>query len=192
MPRGRSDDIPSIRINNADAISTHSVHQEVEPHGNAKDMAGAPLQPAAEKLGGAPQYSDSEDAHNGSHGQDGDEPTEEEKATLTHVGESLPLSAWLVAVVELCERFTFYGVSGIFQNYVQRPRDGSLGRGALGMGQQAATALTTFFQFWCYGMYFEAVKTCDRNADGRQPLRSLGPSSRTNTWEGTRLSSSSA
>ncbi|KAK2733060.1 hypothetical protein FQN57_002321 [Myotisia sp. PD_48] len=81
---------------------------------------------------------------------DGGEPTELEKRTLRHVGESLPLSAWLVAIVELCERFTYYGMQGLFQNYVQRPLDGSLGRGALGMGQKGATGLTTFFQFWCY------------------------------------------
>lgn len=118
-----------------------------------KDMAGVPLQPASNKAEDAPHHSDLEETHVISHGQDGDEPTEEEKATLTHIGESLPLSAWLVAVVELCERFAFYGVSGIFQNYIQRPLDGSLGRGALGMGQQTATALSTFFQFWCYGAY---------------------------------------
>ncbi|EEP82598.1 hypothetical protein UREG_07463 [Uncinocarpus reesii 1704] len=61
----------------------------------------------------------------------GEEPTEEEKRTLRHVAESLPISAWLVAVVELCERFTYYGMQGLFQNYVQRPLDGSLGQGAL-------------------------------------------------------------
>ncbi|KAL1957957.1 hypothetical protein VTO42DRAFT_5349 [Malbranchea cinnamomea] len=81
---------------------------------------------------------------------DGGEPTEYEKRTLRHVGETLPLSAWLVAAVELSERFTYYGMSGIFQNYVQLPLDGSLGRGALGMGRQGATGLTVFFQFWCY------------------------------------------
>lgn len=64
---------------------------------------------------------------------EGQEPTEEEKKTLRHIGESLPVSAWLVAIVELSERFTYYGVQGLFQNYVQRPFDGSLGRGALGM-----------------------------------------------------------
>jgi POT family proton-dependent oligopeptide transporter len=48
------------------------------------------------------------------------------------VAEHLPVSTWLVAVVELCERFTFYGCQGLFQNYIQRPLDGSLGRGALG------------------------------------------------------------
>ncbi|KAL2823484.1 POT family-domain-containing protein [Aspergillus cavernicola] len=81
---------------------------------------------------------------------DGEEPNADEIKSLRHVAENLPLSAWLVAVVELCERFTYYGMSGLFQNYVQRPLDGSEGRGALGMGHQGATGLTTFFQFWCY------------------------------------------
>jgi POT family proton-dependent oligopeptide transporter len=81
----------------------------------------------------------------------GERPTEEEKRTLRRVGDPLPKAAFLVAVVELCERFTYYGASGIFQNYVQRPLDGSKGRGALGLGHQGATGLTTFFQFWCYG-----------------------------------------
>ncbi|EEQ27787.1 peptide transporter ptr2 [Microsporum canis] len=81
---------------------------------------------------------------------DGEEPTESEKFNLRHIGENLPLSAWLVAVVELCERFTYYGMNGLFQNYIQRPFDGSEGRGALGLGHQGATGLTTFFQFWCY------------------------------------------
>ncbi|KAJ5389049.1 uncharacterized protein N7496_000117 [Penicillium cataractarum] len=81
---------------------------------------------------------------------DGGEPTEDEKRSLRHIAENLPVSAWLVAIVELCERFTYYGMSGLFQNYVLRPLDGSQGRGALGMGHQGATGLTTFFQFWCY------------------------------------------
>ncbi|KAH2158511.1 hypothetical protein KXW33_006159 [Aspergillus fumigatus] len=81
---------------------------------------------------------------------DGEEPTAEEAKNLRHVAENLPVSAWLVAIVELCERFTYYGMSGLFQNYVNNPLDGSKGRGALGMGHQGATGLTTFFQFWCY------------------------------------------
>lgn len=84
---------------------------------------------------------------------DGEEPNEDEKATLRHVAENLPLSAWLVAIIELCERFTYYGMQGLFQNYVNNPLDGSMGRGALGMGHQGATGLTTFFQFWCYGKH---------------------------------------
>lgn len=83
---------------------------------------------------------------------DGEEPTPEEKISLRHVAENLPVSAWLVAVVELCERFAYYGMQGLFQNYINLPLDGSEGRGALGMGHQGATGLTTFFQFWCYGI----------------------------------------
>lgn len=84
---------------------------------------------------------------------DGEEPNAEENKSLRHTAENLPLSAWLVAIVELCERFTYYGMSGLFQNYVQRPLDGSQGRGALGMGHRGATGLVTFFQFWCYGLF---------------------------------------
>lgn len=83
----------------------------------------------------------------------GDIPTAEERRTLRKVGEPLPKAAFLVAIVELCERFTYYGASGLFQNYIQRPLDGSEGRGALGMGHKGATGLNTFFQFWCYGMH---------------------------------------
>ncbi|KAI2084667.1 peptide transporter ptr2 [Ophidiomyces ophidiicola] len=81
---------------------------------------------------------------------DGEEPNELEKATLRHVSDKLSLSVWLVAIIEFCERFAYYGLSALLQNYVQRPLDGSLGRGALGLGHRGATALTTFFQFWCY------------------------------------------
>ncbi|EEP76510.1 hypothetical protein UREG_01359 [Uncinocarpus reesii 1704] len=81
---------------------------------------------------------------------DGEEPTEYEKATLRHVSDPLSISVWLVAIVEFCERFTYYGLSALLQNYVQRPLDGSEGRGALGLGHRGATGLTTFFQFWCY------------------------------------------
>ena len=50
---------------------------------------------------------------------EGDEPTEEEKTTLRHVADKLPWSTFLVAIVELAERFTYYGISGPFQNYIQ-------------------------------------------------------------------------
>ncbi|KAE8411157.1 POT family-domain-containing protein [Aspergillus pseudocaelatus] len=81
---------------------------------------------------------------------DGEEPTQDEIKSLRHIAENLPVSAWLVAIVELCERFTYYGMSGLFQNYANLPLDGSQGRGALGLGHQGATGLTTFNQFWCY------------------------------------------
>ncbi|KAF2186962.1 di/tri peptide transporter 2 [Zopfia rhizophila CBS 207.26] len=151
-------------------LNAAQLHQELDkPDKSNKltDISGAPLRDASnagvesnttpnEKVvtshAGTNSPSDKEiaesqysDEHLG-----GEIPTEEEKRTLRHVGESLPKAAFLVAIVELCERFTFYGASGIFQNYVQRPLDGSEGRGALGMGHQGATGLTTFFQFWCY------------------------------------------
>ena len=81
--------------------------------------------------------------------EDGREPTEEELRTLTHVAEKIPMSCWLVAVVELCERFSYYGITGPFQNYMQNgPNDSPAG--ALALGNQGATALSYFFQFWCY------------------------------------------
>lgn len=76
-------------------------------------------------------------------------PTEEELSTLRKVSDRLPLSTWSVALVELGERFTYYGVTGPFQNYMQNPR-GGLRPGAIGLGQQSASALSYFFQFWCY------------------------------------------
>lgn len=82
---------------------------------------------------------------------DGEEPTEEEKATLRKVADKLPWSAFLVAMVELCERFAYYGLSGPFQNYMQNKyKDPSGVPGAIGLGQSGATGLSNFFQFWCY------------------------------------------
>ncbi|KAG0169667.1 peptide transporter ptr2 [Apophysomyces sp. BC1034] len=81
------------------------------------------------------------------------EPTEEEWSTLREVADRVPYSAYLVILIEFCERFTYYGLSGPFQNYIEFPSPPSFPAeqaGALGKGHQTATALTTFFQFWCY------------------------------------------
>ncbi|SAM07058.1 hypothetical protein [Absidia glauca] len=81
------------------------------------------------------------------------EPTDEDWKTLREVADTIPKSAYLVVLIELCERFTYYGLTGPFQNYIQNPASGSFPAdhpGAMGKGQQTATALTTFFQFWCY------------------------------------------
>ncbi|KAF8638638.1 hypothetical protein AX17_002063, partial [Amanita inopinata Kibby_2008] len=86
-------------------------------------------------------------------------PTEEERATLRRVSDSIPWAAYLIAIVELAERFSFYGSSVVFTNFIQQPLPpgshtgaGFFGNvsGALGLGQQASTGLTTFYQFWCY------------------------------------------
>jgi POT family proton-dependent oligopeptide transporter len=81
---------------------------------------------------------------------DGEEPNNHEKATLRRVGENLPASAFLIAVVELTERFAYYGAQGLFQNYISYAKDGSDGPKGLGMGNQAATGLNLFFQWFCY------------------------------------------
>ena len=77
--------------------------------------------------------------------RDPDEPTEEEKQTLRKVSDKLPWSAFLVALIELCERFTYYGLSGPFQNYIQNPASGGATDvpGAIGAGQQEATGLVS-------------------------------------------------
>ena len=82
---------------------------------------------------------------------EGEEPNEHEKQTLRRVGESLPASAFLIAIVELTERFTYYGAQGIFQNYINNDPHGADGAKGLGMGHQAATGLNLFFQWFCYG-----------------------------------------
>ncbi len=46
---------------------------------------------------------------------DADTPTEEDRQTLRKVADKLPYSTFLVALVELCERFAYYGMSGPFQ-----------------------------------------------------------------------------
>ncbi|OAX77526.1 hypothetical protein ACJ72_08175 [Emergomyces africanus] len=75
---------------------------------------------------------------------------EEELRILRRIPDKIPWTAFLVAAVELCERFTYYGLSGPFQNYIQNPYKGPGVPGAIGKGQSAATALSSFFQFWCY------------------------------------------
>jgi proton-dependent oligopeptide transporter, POT family len=80
------------------------------------------------------------------------EPTAEELSSLEHVADRIPLVSWLIVMCELCERFAFYGITGPFQNYIQFPVPGPDDKqpGALNRGQQIATLLTTFFQFFCY------------------------------------------
>jgi POT family proton-dependent oligopeptide transporter len=66
----------------------------------------------------------------------------------------------VIAFVELAERFSYYGTTVVFTNFIQRPlpKGSTTGRnlsangsaGALGKGQRASTALTTFNSFWVY------------------------------------------
>lgn len=71
------------------------------------DIAGGPLRPSISAPGRADSYHADEKGPYVT--EDGDEPSDDEKHVLRHIGEKLPVSAFLVAFVELCERFTYYG-----------------------------------------------------------------------------------
>ncbi|KAJ6597790.1 POT family-domain-containing protein [Mycena vulgaris] len=88
-------------------------------------------------------------------------PTAEEIATLRHVGDQIPIGVWLVALIALSERFTYYGITAPFQNYMQNNRDNPLRPGALGLGQSAATRLSYFFTFFVYAMSFGGAVVAD-------------------------------
>lgn len=47
----------------------------------------------------------------------GDPPTYEEKHSLRKIADNLPWSAFLIAVVEVCERFTYNGLSGDYAHH---------------------------------------------------------------------------
>ena len=106
---------------------------------------------------------DSDIAHSLQHadGQtpDGAIPNEEERLHLRRVPDRIPWPAYLIAFVELSERFSYYGTTVVFTNFIQQKlpdssRTGAGGAdgqsGALGMGQRASTGLTTFNSFWVY------------------------------------------
>nr|AAZ32402.1 peptide transporter PTR2B [Hebeloma cylindrosporum] len=90
--------------------------------------------------------------------------TQHDLDTLRHVADRLPVSAWLVAIVEFAERWTYYGTTNIFNNYIRAPlpkfsttgavviaADRANGvAGALGKGQQISFAIRTFNSFWVY------------------------------------------
>jgi len=89
-------------------------------------------------------------------------PTEEELHSLRRVADHIPWKAYTIAFVELVERMSYYGTTQVFVNFIQQENPGTAtGKavnpsaadaqpGALGMGQQASTGLTTFNQFWVY------------------------------------------
>ncbi|PSK36627.1 hypothetical protein B9Z65_1810 [Elsinoe australis] len=89
-------------------------------------------------------------------------PTEHERLTLRRVAGSLPTVAYLICVVEFCERASYYGVQPLISNFVNRPLPvGGNGygapakgtqqtAGALGMGTVKANAVSQSFQMLVY------------------------------------------
>ncbi|KAG9234524.1 putative peptide transporter ptr2 [Amylocarpus encephaloides] len=110
----------------------------------------------------APSYN-SDDVDGLSH------PTEEDLATLRRVSGIIPWTAYTIAFVELCERFSYYGTTAVFVNFIQQdlPEGSNTGAGfagqsgALGMGQRASTGLTTFNAFWAYIMPLAGAYVAD-------------------------------
>ncbi|KAK4219607.1 peptide transporter-like protein [Rhypophila decipiens] len=112
---------------------------------------------ALTKDASAPDYKVSLDGHD-----DNRAPTEEELHTLRRVPEKIPWNIYTIAFIELCERFSYYGTTAVFTNFIQQPlppgsRTGSNPGaedkpGVLGLGQRTSTSLTTFNQFWQYTM----------------------------------------
>ncbi|KAJ5119652.1 hypothetical protein N7448_010321 [Penicillium atrosanguineum] len=78
-------------------------------------------------------------------------PAPSETNGLRRVPDKFPTVALWILVVELGERFTYFGLSGPIQNYINNPYDpGSDLPGGLGKGQAIASALGNFFKFWAY------------------------------------------
>ncbi|GME21896.1 HR1 repeat rho-binding protein [Neofusicoccum parvum] len=98
------------------------------------------------------------DLDSGSTSTDDSKPTEEDLRTLFRVSGKIPWTTYTIAFVELCERFSYYGTTVVYVNYIQQPLpagsntgagfDGQ--SGALDRGQQTSTGLTTFNSFWSY------------------------------------------
>lgn len=92
---------------------------------------------------------------------DGSEPTESELHTLRRVADKIPWNIYTIAFIELCERFSYYGTTAVFTNFLQQPRPSRTGAGfdpdnvqsgALGLGQRKSFSVTTFNSFWQYCM----------------------------------------
>ncbi|KAF7560215.1 hypothetical protein G7046_g3923 [Stylonectria norvegica] len=91
-----------------------------------------------------------------------DVPTDEELRTLRRVSGKIKWAMFTIAFVELCERFSYYGSSVLYTNFVGKPLpDGSVTgapldpegqAGALGMGTAASQGISLFNQFFAYIM----------------------------------------
>lgn len=91
-------------------------------------------------------------------------PTDEELRTLRRIPGNLPIVAYLICIVEFCERASYYGVQPLIGNYVNRPLpEGGNGygappagtqqtAGALNLGTVTANAVTQSFSLIAYAL----------------------------------------
>jgi POT family proton-dependent oligopeptide transporter len=59
--------------------------------------------------------------------------------------DSIPGAVWLVMLLAMAERFSFYGMTAPFMNYMQNSRNDKLHGGALGWGQSRASQVSNIF-----------------------------------------------
>ena len=68
-------------------------------------------------------------------------PTEEEKHSLLRVSAPVPWLTFVLCFVEMAERASYYGVQGVFNNYMEFPLPpGGPGTGAVAKGDPNGTA----------------------------------------------------
>ncbi|QUC18886.1 uncharacterized protein UV8b_03127 [Ustilaginoidea virens] len=91
-------------------------------------------------------------------------PTDEEFKNLRRVPVQIPTIAYLLCIVEFCERASYIGCAQVWTNYINRPlpkggngygavAGGSQAtQGALGMGEQIANATTQSFSLLAYSL----------------------------------------
>ncbi|KAL2866143.1 POT family-domain-containing protein [Aspergillus lucknowensis] len=112
---------------------------------------------ASKEIPKSPQI-DEDEVHDSESSGSSRKPTDEELLTLRRVSGRIPWNLFTIAFVELCERFSYYGSSVLYTNFVNRPLppgsttgaapDGL--PGALGMGPKAAQGINLFNQFFAY------------------------------------------
>ncbi len=110
----------------------------------------------------------------GSDSTNSTEPTKEELKMLRRVSGSINWQMMTITFIEFCERFSYYGTTAVFVNFIQQPRpfgsrtgniqpnaaclaamgsmEACMQPGGLGQDQRAATGLVMFNQFWAYIM----------------------------------------
>ncbi len=88
--------------------------------------------------------------------------SDEEIATLRKVSGNIPFACFFICLIEFSERGSYYGVTGCLSNFIQfdLPEGGNGAGatkkgtqetpGALGLGLQAASALTLLLTFLAY------------------------------------------
>ncbi|CAP93123.1 hypothetical protein E8E15_002484 [Penicillium rubens] len=70
---------------------------------------------------------------------------EKDEEILRKVAGPIPGSVWLVMLLTMAERFSFYGMTAPFMNFMQNSRDDPLHPGMLGWGQSRASAVSNVF-----------------------------------------------